>query len=271
MDLAGKKARECIACEKAEENASKHEAKNISLLCSQRQANANLASLQGNRVAHHAEHADDYQDQADDRECSEGYQFKLWPAIELVQGGFQGSGDADGDARIYGLNFFRHTLQNGGRIHRGPGHNRSPGEHLNAVGYEGFGKFLPRRIFIVARFVIRHDSDDFKISITRGIPIRLVKSRELDLAAERIFVGKILASEGLVYDHDVPGGAHVVFGENSATEQRNSESLKIVLADGFLSGLPALRVRPSGNNDVRRVEFQWRLFVAFGGGDYARE
>src|SRR6202022_5199958 len=48
-------------------------------------------------------------------------------------------------------------------------------------------------------------------------------------------------------------------------------SLKIVLADGFLSGLPAFHVRPSGNNDVRPVEFQRRLFIAFRGGEYTRD
>src|SRR4029077_16282874 len=98
-------------------------------------------------------------------------------------------------------------------VRRGPGHKRSPGKYLNTVRDEGLGKFPPRWILIVARLVIRHDSDDIKISITRGIAIRLVKSRELDLAAERIFVGKILTSESLVYDHDVSACVHVVFGE----------------------------------------------------------
>jgi hypothetical protein len=96
----------------------------------------------------------------------------------------------------------------------------------------------------------------------------LVESRELDLAAERNFVGKILACEGLVYDHHLPGGVHVIFGENPAMEQGDSESLKILLADGFLLGLPALRVRPTGNNDVRRVKFQRGLFIAFRGGEH---
>jgi len=45
----------------------------------------------------------------------------------------------------------------------------------------------------------------------------LVKSRELDLAAERIVVGKILASEKPGYDHDVSACVHVVFGEITAT------------------------------------------------------
>src|SRR5882762_10140896 len=275
-DLAGEEARECIACEKAAQDAShhkteaveKHEPKNISRLSSQRHANANLASLQGDRVAHHAVHADDYQDQADDRECREGYQFKLWPAIKLAQGSLQRSRDADGDARIYRLYLPRHASQNCARIHRGSGHNRSPVKHLNAVGDEGFRKFLPRRIFIVARLVIRHDPDDFKISITRGIAIRLVEGGELDLAAERIFVGKILTSESLVYDHDVPACVHVVLGEIPATEQRYAESFEIVLADGFKSGLPAFRVGPARNDNVRRIEFQRRFFIAFRGREY---
>src|SRR6266576_3644003 len=113
-----------------------------------------------------------------------------------------------------------------------------------------------------------HDSYDFKISVTRGIAIWLVESRELDLAAERIFVGKIPASESLVYDHDEPGCAHVIFGEDPAMEQRHSESLKIVLADGFIRGFPAFHMRPAGNDDVRPVGFQRRLVFAFGGGEH---
>ena len=219
----------------------------------ERHANANLVSLQCNGVAHHAEDTDDYQDEADDRECREGYQFKLRATIELAEGSLQRSGDANGDARIYIPDFLRHTSQNCASIHRGPGDKCSPVKHLNAVGDEGFGKFLPRRIFIVARLVVRHDADDFKIGVTRGITIRLIKSRELDLSAERVFVGKILTNEGLVYNHDVPACVHVVFGKIPAMEQRDSESLKIVLADGFIPGLPAFHVRPAGNNNVRRV------------------
>src|SRR5215469_15147845 len=143
-----------------------------------------------------------------------------------------------------------------------------PRKHLNAVRDEHFGKFLPRRIVIVARLVIRYDSNDFKISITRSISIRLIKSRELDLASERIFVRKILVSESRVYDHNVPGSANVAFREQSAAEQRYSESLEIVLADRFVPNLPSVHVRLAGNHHVRPVEFQRRFFVAFGRNEY---
>src|SRR5256885_12986614 len=51
-------------------------------------------------------------------------------------------------------------------------------------------------------------------------------------------------------------------------EQRDSESLKIVFADGFIRGLPAFHVGPARNNDVRQVGVQRRLFFAFGGGEH---
>src|SRR5580704_174457 len=66
-DLGGKEASEAIACDNAYENAGrykteaveKHEAKNISLLSSQRHANANLVNSHRDGVGHHAEYADD--------------------------------------------------------------------------------------------------------------------------------------------------------------------------------------------------------------------
>src|SRR5207249_9405368 len=109
-DLGGEKARQGKACEQAEtdpdcyqtEAVEKHQAKNGSLLGAQRHTDAEFAGLQRDRVAHHAKHADDYQDEADRGEHGDRCQFELWAAIELAEGRFQRSGNADGYARING-------------------------------------------------------------------------------------------------------------------------------------------------------------------------
>src|SRR5277367_5538198 len=151
------------------------------------------------------------------------------------------------------------------------GKKSSPVENVKTIRREGFGNFLPGRIYKVARFVVGDDSYDLKICVARGISILLVKRGEFDFLAERIFVGKILASEGLIDDHDVAGSGYVIFGEDAAAEQRDAESFEIVFADGLVAGFPGFRVGAAGNDDVGQVGIQRRLFIAFRGGEYARD
>jgi hypothetical protein len=82
---------------------------------------------------------------------------------------------------------------------------------------------------------------------------RTIEDFQFDLLAQRILGGKILASEGFVYDQNESTGGDVFFGKEPASDQGKSERLEIAFTAWFESGFPSFRVRPSGNDGVAPI------------------
>src|SRR2546430_5587304 len=86
--------------------------------------------------------------------------------------------------------------------------------------------------------IFPYDPNDFEISVVRRIQKGPVENVHLDSSAERVFVRKILANKGLIYDHNLASSTHIVFGEQSAANQRPAEHLEITFANRLTCGLP---------------------------------
>ena len=69
----------------------------------------------------------------------------------------------------------------------------------------------PRRIDVVAGLEIAHNPDDVEIDVVRGLNVRQVKIPEFDLVPEGVFVRKVSASKGFVYDYNVSCRTHIVY------------------------------------------------------------
>ena len=131
------------------------------------------------------------------------------------------------------------------------------------------GKGFPSGVVKVASLVVPHDPNDFEISVVRRIQKGPVENVHLDSSAERVFVRKILANKSLIYDHNLASSTHIVFGEQSAANQRPAEHLEITFANRLKCGLPTFRVRLAGNDRVAPFVLQRGFLNRFGNGDHA--
>src|SRR5438552_9092957 len=142
---------------------------------------------------------------------------------------------------------------------------------LNAIGDEGLGNGLPSGVVKVPSLVVPYDPNDFEISVVRRIQKGTVENVHLDSSAERVFVRKIMANKSLIYNHNLASSTHIVFGEQSAANQRHAEHLEITFANRLKCGLPTFSMSLAGNDRVAPFVLQRWFLNRFGNGDHARK
>src|SRR5438105_13294047 len=79
-----------------------------------------------------------------------------------------------------------------------------------------------------------------------------------------------MANKSLIYNHNLASSTHIVFGEQSAANQRHAEHLEITFANRLKCGLPTFSMILAGNVRVAQFVFQRWFINRFGTGNYDR-
>lgn len=204
-------------------------------------------SLQGDRVGHYAEEANEGKSQADGA-AAEGDEAEFWFLEDVeLQPGFECCGLHQDYVRIDVRHDLAEWIDEEVRI--GDGANDDGTIRKTAECVRNIGLGHNRGVEQFGAFQCIHHADDFEINVMWHL-WHLIKEIEFDLATDGILVGKIIVDEFGIDYGDAARSGNVGCGDEAATKQLQTDGREITFTDAVERGGPMFFVGLAGNGDI---------------------